>query len=178
MKMYNMIPQTFSFKELIPNINDFLALVYGYTGTDSADIYHTTLYRWIYQRYANSSIAYNTPEEFFNNFFLTYENHFKQYKKRAEILTKIYGLDDNALLTASQSVQNVALNNNEITKDPLNNIIEYVSEQVTNRNISDIFYKLTAVLNELEDNFIKDFLSKFNKHFTRIFTNTIPIYKE
>ena len=176
--MYNLIPQTFSFKEVIPNINDFLALVHGYTAIESTDPYHAHLYRWLYSKYGNSSIAYDTPEAFYNNFFITYENHFKQYKKRADIIGKIYGLDDNQLLTASQAVSNIALNNNEITKEPLNNIIEYVSEQQTSREISDIFYKLTAVLEALEDNYIEDFLKKFTKHFTRIFANTIIVYKE
>lgn len=176
--MYSMTEQTFTFKELIPNITDFKLLLYRYSELNNNDIYHTTLFRRLYQKYANSQVAYETPVAFYYNFFLTYENHFNQYKKRAEILNKIYGLDDNQLLTASQAVNNIALNNNELTKDPLNNIIEYVSEQQTNRQIADIFYKLTAVIDNLEDNYIADFLSKFNIHFMRIFANNKILYKE
>lgn len=175
--MYNQITMTFQFKELLQDVNIFLNCVAKYTNLDITDVYHTTLYRRLYSRYANSQICYDSVEAFYNNFFITYENTYRQYKMRASVLEKIYTLDTNELITAGITISNLALNNNEVTKEPLNNIIEYVSEQTSSKITGDIFKKLLTVVNTLEDEYIEEYLNKFTKHFVTIYYNDIVLYK-
>lgn len=170
--------ETFFFKDIFEDTDSFLTYINEYTHLDNTDELHIKVYNYLMMRYANSNVNYNTISSFKRLFAIDYEENFKQYKFRKNIIDKMYDLSDNDILLINKAITNVALNNNEITSDPLEKVIDYVSNQQSTAGYSNKLSSYLNALQDIQDEWINDLLDRFKKHFMQIFSEKVYVYKE
>ena len=80
-----MFANTFFFKEIIPTLDDFKEFLNEYTNVDSTDTFNEYCFKFLFNRFCNSNVKYDTQDAFCRHFGITYENVFDQYKIRQDI---------------------------------------------------------------------------------------------
>src|SRR5690606_37653390 len=104
-------------------------------------ILNAYIFKYLYNRYCNSNINYDTIDAFFRHMGITYEDSFDQLKVRKKIIDEQYQITTEELTLTSRALSNTAsmniannANNNAIVaiEDPEDYIIPYINSQVTN----------------------------------------------
>lgn len=170
--------ETFFFKDIFEDSDSFLKYLEEYTHLDYTDELHVKVYNYLMMRYANSNVNYNTLSSFKRLFAIDYEDYFLQYKFRKSAIEKMYDLTENDILLINKTINNIALNNNEITDSPLEKVIEYISNQQSNAIYSNKLVAYLQALQDIQDQWINELLDRFKKHFMQIFSEKVYIFKE
>ena len=131
---------------------------------------NATLYRYLFNKFCNSNINYDTVDCFKRNFALTYENCFMQYKFRIDKINQLYALTNDDLNVIQYGISNVALNNNSAIENALDNVVDFVSSQTSDKQRANKFSAYLTAVREVSDKYIDDFIDKFRKHFMAIVT--------
>lgn len=174
----NKFALTFYFKEIFPNFEDFIDFVTEYTTIDNTDEHHAFLYKILYNFYCNSNVAYDTKDAFKRHFAITYQNIFEQFKFRTNKLKKLYELDDEELNVIQYGIQNVGLNDNSKLNNALDNVLEFVSSQTSDKTRANKFASYLTSVRDVADMYMRDFIDNFRQHFLCIFGVEIPIYEK
>ena len=97
---------------------------------------------------------------------------------KRNIIDKIYNFDLDNLSITSKNIYNTALNNNELVKNPLSDLINYVSNQQSTISRRNDFECYIEYVNKLIDENIYEYIDIFAKHFYQIFGQQIFIYNK
>ncbi|MBO7695184.1 MAG: hypothetical protein J6T10_21390 [Methanobrevibacter sp.] len=170
---------TFFFKEIFETENDFLNFVidYNVNSLNIADnlIYFKYVYKVLFRTYCNSNIQYLTPEEFKLDFANELENVWEKFKKRKELVEKIYKLSDDEILKINNTLSNQANNPNDAPDDPTKPL-NYISAQVysqLNDNKLIGYLKAIETMPELKN---KELINSFKWLFKSYIPNQVFIY--
>lgn len=168
---------TFLFKDIFNSYEDFELFIASFTNVDKQDPLNAYLYRYLRNKYANSNINYDTINAFLRHFGITYEDTFSQMKMRTNILNAQYQLTTDELTVISVAITNNALNNNTLTTDPLNTVIEYISNQVSNQAKENKLIAYIKALDNVSNKYLVEYLESYKVHFMRILINQQFIYE-
>ena len=124
---------SFLFKQIFPTSEDFLAKITPELfSVDLSDeekkAYAIYVYNVCYRRYANFSIAYDTPEAFVRQFAGIFEDVFERYRMIKRNAEKIYSLTDAEIEEIRSAIINSANNPNTAPNDP-RAPLQYISLQ-------------------------------------------------
>lgn len=175
-QILNNFASTFYFKEIFSDFDTFKQFVHEYTNVNKDLPENATLYRYLFNKFCNSNINYDTINSFKRNFALTYENCFMQYKFRIDKITKLYALADDDLTVIQYGISNVALNDNSVIQNALDNVADFVSSQTSSKQRANKFSAYLTAVRDISDNYIEDYIDKFRKHFMSIVTPNLPVY--
>lgn len=170
------------FRDIFPDVSSFQAFVTKL----SPPIVGThplvpVCYRWLFERFATSSIAYDTPEAFIRHFGLDFTNAFSQLKMRNDMIDAQYSLTPDEIRTTTEQISNMAGNDSSIYGegyDALAKPLPYVAAQTSAREKDG---KLGAYLNAIRnitDLYMFEYLNRFERHFAHIYTPVINYFIE
>ena len=91
--------------------------------------YFKYVYKILFRHYCNSNVQYLTPDEFKLDLANDLENVWAKFKKRKELVEKIYNLTDDEILKINNTLSNQANNPNDAPDDPTQPL-NYISAQV------------------------------------------------
>ena len=116
-----------------------------------------------------------TPEEFKLDFANELENVWEKFKKRKELVEKIYKLSDDEILKINNTLSNQANNPNDAPDDPTKPL-NYISAQVysqLNDNKLIGYLKAIETMPELKN---KELINSFKWLFKSYIPNQVFIY--
>lgn len=175
--MAELFANTFMFKDIIPDYSSFQEFLTCYTSVDNTDTFNAYTFKYLFNRFCNSNVKYDTEDGFCRHFGITYENCFDQYKKRHSIISNLYPLTNDELLVARQLISNSSLSDNvPVTGDPLVDPLDYISSQNASRETMSKVDAYVHAVYKITDNLLDDFLDEFKKHFISIYSVDIPVY--
>lgn len=181
---------TFYFKDIFPSYSEFTEFIDIYTNINSEDVLNAYIFKYLYNRYCNSNINYDTIDAFLRHMGITYEDTFNQMQLRKNIIDAQYQITVEELTLTSRALSNTAslniannANNNAIVaiENPDDYIIPYINSQVTNKltnenEMSMHRNKLKSYFEALDfvtTKYLTKFLNNFNKHFLTVFMTPI-----
>lgn len=167
---------TFFFKDLFPDLDTFKTVMAQYSFLNTTDAIHTTLYRYLYNRYCNSNVLYITEDGFYRNFFLVYDDVFEQYKKRLELIGLMYNITPADLVLLNESINAIANNDDTALSNPLDHLAEYVSMQQGMKSKGNKFVAYLDAIDRIKDKLIGDFLKQFQNLFFWLAVETKELY--
>lgn len=181
---------TFYFKDIFPSYSEFTEFIDIYTNVNSEDVLNAYIFKYLYNRYCNSNINYDTIDAFLRHMGITYEDTFNQMQLRKNIIDAQYQITVEELTLTSRALSNTAslniannANHNAIVaiENPEDYIIPYINSQVTNNltnenEMSMHRNKLKSYFEALDfvtTKYLVKFLNNFNKHFLTVFMTPI-----
>lgn len=173
---------TFWFKDLIPDFDTFKEFVNeaGFD-TDTMSAKDLTIlehcYKILYWRYSLCNVRYTTPEAFFMELAITFDNEFNRYTKRFKLLEEIYKLTNDDLITLNEAISNYANNPNDEVSNP-KEPLSYISSQTFSANMSNKLQAYLVAIESLPTEYDEEFLQAFKHLFIGIIPKTIPLYIE
>lgn len=176
LKMNNLFANTYFFKDILPDLDTFKEFLAEYTTVDNTDTFNNYCYKFIFNRFCNSNIKYDTPDAFCRHFGITYENVFDQFKVRQDIINKSYNLSDDEYILARQVIINNSLNDNLPAPNPLDEPLEYISNQNASRETMSKIDGYIHAIYKLTDNLLDEFLDEFRKHFISLYSIDFALY--
>lgn len=174
----NTFAVTFYFKEIFGSYDDFKLFLSEFTNIDPEDSLNVTLFGYLFNKYCNSNVNYDTIDAFKRNFAIVYENIFAQYKFRVDKINKVYELSDEDLNVISYGINNVALNDNSAIENALDDVVDFVTSQTSNKQKANKFMSYLNALKDVNDRYIVDYLDKFRKLFIAIIPSKIYVYTD
>ena len=156
---------TLYFKDILPDLDAFKDAIDEYTSLTKTDATHAFLFKRLYNQYANSNVNYMTPDAFLRHFMMLYESTCDQMKVRMAILAKAYALTDADLVVLSQSINAVANNDDTALSKPLDELAEYVSQQVGNKTNGNLFEAYMTYVEKIKDRYLVEFVRQFRGEF-------------
>lgn len=168
-------------KDIFSSYEIFMALWEHYKVADiqcmNSEEESKILYNTLYNYFCNSSTIYDTIDAFCRYFYLDIYNYGDYYFNRNTILDAIQNLDVDKLKRLYQNVTNSAQNNNELTNDPLNDIIKFISNQNVSYTDGNEFDAILKKLNTLRMKYVDELIDTFRRHFVFILDDPICLYK-
>lgn len=162
---------TILFKDIIPDEAAFREFVELYTSANAQDTLHAYLYKYIKARYCNSNIAYNNEIDFLFEFGIDYEDYYSQFKKRKDLIDKIYDLTEVELQEVERRLLTFADTPNNAFPEALDNLSEYVTNQRGDKLTSGKLKSYIEAVTRMFNRYLNDFLQKFRKHFINMYGN-------
>lgn len=177
---FNQFAITFYFKDILPDYTAFEDFLTDYTDVDTSDEdFNKYCFKYLFNRYCNSNVKYDTQDAFCRQFGITYENVYEQFKKRQEIVKKMYALDDDDIMRARFIIANNSLDDNVHlgdNVDPLGKPLDYISQQTASKELINKVEAYDNALRKITDNLLDEFLDEFRKHFISLFTANINVF--
>lgn len=178
--MNNSFAFTFYFKEIFPNFETFKAYLTQYnirTQTES-DTFDLFIYNNLFNMFCNSNVNYDTIDAFKRHFAIELLNIYRQYLFKYQTLDEMYKLSIDDLNVIQYGINNVALNDNTKILNPLDNLVEFVSSQTSDKTRANKLASYITAVRDIADMYIFDFLDKFKKHFMQIIPTAYDVYKK
>lgn len=173
---------TFKFKDLLPSLEAFKVFasesgidIDNMTASDISILEHT--YYLLYRRYGLSNVRYTTPEAFYSELAITFNDELNRYNKRYNIIQDAYKLSSDDLVILNKAISNYANNPNDEVESPLEPL-SYISSQTFNANLSNKLQAYLLAIESLPTQYDEDFLKAFKHLFINIIPKQMPIYTE
>lgn len=176
--MNNNFAVTFLLKDIFTTFDDFKMFLKEYTSVDADAPTNAYLYKYIFAKFYNSNVNYDTVEGFLNNFGITYEDNYKQFEFREKVLQQEYKLTLDELTTINTVINNSALNNNEETQNPLATVIDYISNQQSGITRDNKLMAYVKALDAVTNKYLRDFLDELRPHFMQVLTTQNYYWEE
>lgn len=156
---------TLTFKDIFKdysefkNFTDLFALYSQEEAT--AETFNKHIYYTLKMRYGGCAVAYDTVEEFKAEFGIAYNQYFKLYLKKQDLLEKIYRLNEDDFILVNQSLNNLSNNPNYNTTDAWE-ILNYTSIQNRSKSTSNKLQAYLLALRTLPDAQINAMIEAFD----------------
>lgn len=167
---------TMFFKDIFEDLDAFKAAMATYSLQTTTDAIHATLYKRLYNRYANSNVAYFEADAFCRHFFNRYDDVCDQFKKRLDLIGTMYSVTEDDIMQLSQTLNAIANNDDTALTDPLKTLASYVSMQQGSRVVGNKLQAYVEAIDKIKDKLIGDFLKQFENLFFRFIPNIKTIY--
>lgn len=152
---------TFYFKDIFPDLNAFKAAMLNYSELSTTEAIHATLFRYLYNHYCNSNIAYITEDAFKRHFFEYYDDTFKQYKKRLELIGLMYDVTADDIQLLSQTINAIANNDDTALSNPLDSLASYVSMQQGSKSKTNKLLAFIDAIDKIKDKLTRSYIRQF-----------------
>lgn len=172
----NDFSSTIKFKNILPDYQAFLDFIVDYTMVPAISQLNAYLYKFLMNRFANSNIRYDSVDAFLSNFGITYEDGFCVMQARQKICDALYNLSADEIAVISENITNTALTDNSYLQNPLDQVANFSSEQVSSRDKGAKYLAYIDALEKMTNRFLDEFICDFSKHFARLFTRTDYFY--
>lgn len=171
---------TFTFNQLLPNFDAFKVFV-SEIPMDVSTMSELEIsilehcYNLLNRRYGIANVRYTTPEAFYNELAIVFDDEYKKYSKRYKLIQEAYALTSDDLIEINRTIQNYANNPNTAPTNPLDPL-EFISSQTYQVGRSNKLQGYLMAIESLPSQYDEDFLNKFKYLFIQIFNKDIPIY--
>ena len=156
---------TFYFKDIFPDITTFKSEMATYSELVSTDALHAVLFRYLYNHYCNSNVAYVTEDAFKRHFFLMYDDVFAQYKKRLALIGSMYNVTDDDLQMLNSTLNAIANNDDTALANPLDALSSYVSMQQGSKTRINKLEAFLQAIDRIKDKYVLQFIKQFTSLF-------------
>ena len=167
---------TLYFKDIFEDLNAFKAAMAIYSSQTTTDAIHATTFKYLYNHYANSNVAYFEADAFCRHFFLAYDDVIEQFKKRLELIGMAYQVTAGDIETLNQTLNAIANNDDTALTDPLDTLASYVSMQQGSKTKTNKLLAYLEAVDKIKDKMLIDFVRQFNKLFFWLAPNEIELY--
>ena len=134
-------------------------------------------YNLLMRRYGHANVRYSTPEAFYNQLAIIFDDEFKRYCKRMYIIGEAYKLTLEDYAELNRAIQNYANNPNDEVSSPLSPL-SYISSQTLQANLSNKLQAYLVAIDTLPTHYNEEFLKSFKMLFMNIIPNETILYKE
>lgn len=124
----------------------------------------------IYFKYKNCTINYDNPIEFLTDLKLKILNVIEKYCRKHEYIQELYQLTNEDFQTIQTSINATAINDNTTLEKPLDNMAEYVSNQLGNKIKESTVSAILRKIDTLRDDVMLDFINEVKP----LFISVIP----
>lgn len=167
--------QTFRMKEIYDDEDSFNSEMYGristfYPQINQGDCRLAT--DLIYLRYANSEVAYDTPEAFKRNLCIKVVDFVPQFVARLQRLREINALTLDDLIDGGTTIMNSVDNSNDKVADPLNTVLEYIGTQDSTKSTQNKFDSLQEAIDRTKALYTERYLGYFSPLFIKVYGST------
>lgn len=173
--------KTFYFKDIFSDKDDFITYLQVYTSIDTDDTPSLNLvdylWKYVYNRYCNSNILYDTPSAFKRHFGITVQNHFKQMQRRTEIIKELYELTNDDYTMLNQMISAHIINPNDTVNKPVDELLNKIQRQQGVKSKANKFTSYLLAIEQMLDEYLDDHLMLYEKHFYRVFGMTKNYYQ-
>lgn len=156
---------TLAFKDIFKDYSEFKAFTDKFKlyeeVEETAEAFNKHIYYTLKMRYGGCAVAYDIVEEFKAEFGLAYNQYFKLYLKKQDILEKIYKLTEEDFILLNQSLNNLSNNPNYQTNDAWE-VLDYISIQNRSKSTSNKLQAYLLALRTLPDAQINAMLEAFD----------------
>lgn len=138
-------------------------------------------YRWLFDRFATSSIGYDTPEAFIRHFGLDFTNAYEQLAMRSDMIAAQYALTPEEIRTTAEQISNMAGNDSSIYEegyDTLSKPLPYIAAQTSARTKDGKLAAYLSAIRNVTDLYMFEYLNRFERHFAHIYTPIINYFIE
>ena len=167
---------TFLFKNIFPTYDKFKEFTDEYI-IDADDIFLPTAYKWLFNRFANSNVAYDTEDAFKRHFANELDDCLNMMKFRQDRLKALYALTDDDLALVNVAFATVANAPNTEQPEALDKLLDYVNTQSANKLTTNKFESLLRAIENIADRGLEDWLNRFQRHFIRIYPRALDVYE-
>lgn len=172
--------RSWKYKDLIADVGDFEEIIEQYS-PEQPELFSenniTFVHRLIFNKFCNSSVAFDMKDEFYQQFANIIYNEFDYFIQKMNIIKRIRSLNESELLREYETITNVGNNDNEINENALNNVLPYITTQSSSTSKTNLLVALGRAIREYKDNEINYFLDKFKHLFTKIYPDTKYFYE-
>ena len=173
---------TFYFTDLLKDFSEFkdfckeIPLDYESLSAFDKDIMEAC-YNLLVRRYGHANVRYTTPEAFYNQLAIIFDDEFKRYAKRLYIIGEAYKLTLDDYVELNRAIQNYANNPNDEVSAPLEPL-SYISSQTFMANLSNKLQAYLVAIDTIPTNYNEEFLRSFKGLFMNIIPNETILYKD
>ena len=172
---------TFKFKDIFPTENVFLTFItsYGVKASPLAtadENFAKYLYKILMRRYYNSSVQYDTPEDFCYSLAETLENIFDKYKKNKGLIEAISALGNDELAIIGENLTNASDNPNN-KPDNVRAQLDYITQQNWSMSTTNKMQAYLEAVASMPDMQIDNICRECAKHFKSIYTGAKYYYE-
>lgn len=170
---------TFYFQDVFPDYDSWKNMMITTGIVDYNDSVEAAFDKYCFnllaRHYRNNNIRYLDPNDFACELVNVYENNFKAFKKKKELIDSIYNLTLDEITEITKAITNVANNPNDVVKDP-ESPINFISAQTYQIGKNGRLTSYIEALKSIPDYKINDFLYNFKHLFMVIQPNNIYLY--
>ena len=171
----NRFSYTFYFKEIFPDLDTFQTAMENQNLSVDLTVpenenFLAYLYNLLYRKYANSSIAFDTPDEFTRQLAGRLDDYFQKFLRDTQLAQKVYKLTDDEIIQASEAISNMANNPDTAPTDP-RQPLEFVSGQTFSLVKSNKLIAYMTALNSMPTLRQGEILKHFAPLFRALFTS-------
>lgn len=123
----------------------------------------------VYNRYADSEVAFDTPGAFARNLFIVAIDVLPSYVTRLARLRRLNELTLDELIDQGHSIMNSAQNPNDRVNDPLNTVLDYISDQTTTSTTGNKYDSLQDAIRNANNTYTTQFVNRFSVLFVKIY---------
>lgn len=127
----------------------------------TAEAFNKHLFYTLYNRYVGVAIAYETTDLFLAEFGLAYQQYFKLFLEKKNLVDEIYKLSIDDMAILSESINNFSNNPNYLNKDAWE-LLTYTSNQTRSRAKSGKLIAYLTALRQLPDMQIEAMIKAFD----------------
>lgn len=170
--------KTFLFKNLIPDFESYKKYRDEYI-PDFIDLTENNqlfLFRLIYNNFCNCSVAFDTPDSFYRNFYLKLWDVGESYISKLEKIKLLKSISIDELTTELESITNFAQNDNELNTAPLTDLLPYITNQTNSRSKLNKALAINRAIELYRENACFEFLNKFKNLFLTLHGNDVILY--
>lgn len=153
---------------LFCNIDDGLSIYLTYN--NERNRYLRVCIDNIYFKYKNCTINYDNPIEFLTDLKLKILNVIEKYCRKHEYIQELYQLTNEDFQTIQTSINASAINDNTTLEKPLDNMAEYVSNQLGNKIKESTVSAILRKIDTLREDVMLDFINEVKP----LFISVIP----
>ena len=162
---------TFYFKDIFPDFQSFKTFTAEYTDiSDTDDILLAYVYKYLFNKYANSNINYDTVNAFYRHFGITLEDIFYKYLKQSELVQQLYSITDDEIIETSKVFAVNVMNDASKPTNPLTEVNDFIDNQAVSRSTSNKLQKFLYTIDNISTKLIIYFIDEFKIHFMSIFS--------
>lgn len=165
------------FKNVFPTLEDFSNKINYYLKWDYTSDECELVYNIFMLEFGNSNIAYDSRESFARHFLRTLLDCCDVFLARMRATRDLLSMDINDMITEVVNITNTAQNNNNIVDSPLEEIIPFISNQISSKTITNKGVAISRALSMYQRYLIDEFVDNFKKHFVCVYPTDNYIYK-
>lgn len=170
--------KTFLFKNLLPDFDTYKKYRDEYIPDflQTSESNQQFLYRLIYNNFCNCSVAFDTPDAFYRNFYLKLWDVGDCYIEKIEKIKLLKSISIDELSTELETITNFAQNDNELNSSPLTELLPYITSQTNSRSKLNKALAINRAIEMYRENATFEFLNKFKNLFLTLLGNSVILY--
>lgn len=172
--------RTWKYKDLIKNLDNFMALANIYMPTEIVltEVEWLMICKTLWNEYCNCSVAFDMKENFYRKFYNILWNEAEYYAAKLAKIKEIRAMTNEQLITEYTNLTNMASNNNKIVDNPLSEVLPYITSQTSGVTKSNLLGAIGRAIRNYSNYHQKQFIDKFGDLFLDLFAGEVVYYNK